>query len=199
MATTGDEATARLDAIRYRLTDDWPEGDGICATVGTVGGLPRLEHTRWWVSNWGDQYEQFGELGLTVEEQCREADAAVRQIWGDYWTAAQLQAAREYYLTHRAIFQARQLLHTQDTWALEQVYRADVAYLLDALDTARRRDEARENVMQAARHLGACWEQLCRCVDEFEPDYPQACGEHRDALDTAVEAVIAAFAATGAG
>jgi hypothetical protein len=50
--------------------------------------------------------------------------------------------------------------------------------------------------LAAAAHLGRCWAALCRCTDEFLPDYPDACAEHEQALYGAVEAVIAA---TGAG
>lgn len=38
--------------------------------------------------------------------------------------------------------------------------------------------------------LGRVWEGLCRCVDEFEPEYPAACDERRNDLYSAVERAL---------
>jgi hypothetical protein len=46
---------------------------------------------------------------------------------------------------------------------------------------------------QALAGLQAAWDGLSRCVDEFTPDDASACGEYRDALDTAILAVTAAW------
>lgn len=46
---------------------------------------------------------------------------------------------------------------------------------------------------QALAGLQAAWDSLSRCVDEFAPDDAAACGEYRDALDSAILAVIAAW------
>src|SRR5690349_5008064 len=35
----------------------------------------------------------------------------------------------------------------------------------------------------ALHQLRAAWDALCRCNDEFLPDYPEACSERRDDLD----------------
>jgi hypothetical protein len=46
---------------------------------------------------------------------------------------------------------------------------------------------------EAARAVKAAFEAVGRCEDEFLPDYPEACGEWRDALDTAISQLIAAL------
>lgn len=46
-----------------------------------------------------------------------------------------------------------------------------------------------EPVAEAIRKAGAvvvAWNRLGKCEDEFMPDYPHACGEYRDELDTAI-------------
>lgn len=46
-----------------------------------------------------------------------------------------------------------------------------------------------EPVTELVRKAGAvarAWRRLGDCEDEFMPDYPYACGEYRDALDTAI-------------
>lgn len=52
-------------------------------------------------------------------------------------------------------------------------------------------------IVAAANHVVACWEQLGRCEDEFMPEYPDACNEYRDALDSALSALRAAVAGQG--
>ncbi len=41
-------------------------------------------------------------------------------------------------------------------------------------------------LITAAERTTAAFDRLCRCVDEFEPDDLQACGECRELLDTAL-------------
>lgn len=41
--------------------------------------------------------------------------------------------------------------------------------------------------------LQAAWDSLGRCVDEFEPSDMSACAAYRDALDTAILAVLTAW------
>lgn len=50
-----------------------------------------------------------------------------------------------------------------------------------------------QRLSQALAGLQAAWDSLGRCVDEFEPFDMSACAEHRDALDTAILAVLAAW------
>lgn len=47
-------------------------------------------------------------------------------------------------------------------------------------------------VERAVGHVRGCWDALCRCVDEFEPEDMTACGEYRDFLDSAIVATIGA-------
>jgi hypothetical protein len=42
----------------------------------------------------------------------------------------------------------------------------------------------------AVERLRGVWDRLSACVDEFEPEDMQACGEHRDQLDGAILAVL---------
>ena len=54
-------------------------------------------------------------------------------------------------------------------------------------------------ILEAARSVVRCWDAVVRCVDEFEPEDMGACGETRDALDTALirlKDVLAAEAAS---
>ena len=43
-----------------------------------------------------------------------------------------------------------------------------------------------KGVLEAARHVVRRWDDVVRCADEFEPEDMAACGETRDALDTAI-------------
>lgn len=42
----------------------------------------------------------------------------------------------------------------------------------------------------AAECIRAAWDALCRCTDEFLPEYPEACSEHQNVLDGAVSALV---------
>lgn len=44
--------------------------------------------------------------------------------------------------------------------------------------------------------LQGAWDALVRCVDEFEPADRTACAEYRDALDSAILLVLAAYKET---
>ena len=52
----------------------------------------------------------------------------------------------------------------------------------DALELAGERN----TLEAAAKRVVACFEHLGRCEDEFLPEYPTACSEHQEALDTAI-------------
>lgn len=43
-----------------------------------------------------------------------------------------------------------------------------------------------EELEAALRYLAMAWDNLCECVDEFEPEDMTACAAHRDALDSAI-------------
>jgi hypothetical protein len=75
-------------------------------------------------------------------------------------------------------------------------YLDDGLVLVAEVERLRAELARRDAALAAVAHLGRCWAALCRCTDEFELDYPDACAEHEQALYGAVEAVIAA---TGAG
>lgn len=49
-----------------------------------------------------------------------------------------------------------------------------------------------EDLESTLRYLAMAWDNLCECVDEFEPNDMQACSEHRDALDRAILRAIKA-------
>lgn len=58
-------------------------------------------------------------------------------------------------------------------------------------DEERRAWRARVTELEAAiERLRGAWVALGRCEDEFCPEQPEACSEYRDALDTAILAVI---------
>jgi hypothetical protein len=50
---------------------------------------------------------------------------------------------------------------------------------------------------EAARAVKTAFEAVGRCEDEFLPDYPEACGEWRDALDLAIVRLITALSDRG--
>jgi hypothetical protein len=88
---------------------------------------------------------------------------------------------------------ARDDTHAGDCpWALA---RANLPALLTEVAALRAELARWDAALAAAAHLGRCWAALCRCTDEFLPDYPDACAEHEQALYGAVEAVIAATGA----
>jgi hypothetical protein len=61
----------------------------------------------------------------------------------------------------------------------------------ERLKTALARAEAQ--IIEQAGALEAlriAWDDLCRCTDEFLPEYPEACGEYQAALDAAVCALL---------
>lgn len=43
---------------------------------------------------------------------------------------------------------------------------------------------------RALKELRTAWDALCDCIDEFDPNDGEACGERRDALDTAILAAL---------
>jgi hypothetical protein len=70
--------------------------------------------------------------------------------------------------------------------------RITIQALLGALEAAQRRQQG-ASLEQAARAVKAAFEAVGRCEDEFLPDYPEACGEWRDALDLAITRLITAL------
>jgi len=54
------------------------------------------------------------------------------------------------------------------------------------LDQAREGIRYGDIVTDLAVKVGAAWDRLARCQDEFYPEYPGACSEYHDELDTAV-------------
>lgn len=119
---------ARLAAIRYRLTDTWPDGEGIECRPGKMGGKPCLKDTRWPVTIWHECY---------IGEDKYDADATDAGVleWWSWLTPEQVAAARTYVLANLPLFDARHEgipLHQGG----EELYRADVGYLLDRLAAA---------------------------------------------------------------
>jgi hypothetical protein len=70
--------------------------------------------------------------------------------------------------------------------------RLTIQALLGALAAAQRRRQC-ASLEQAARAVKTAFEAVGRCEDEFLPEYPEACGEWRDALDAAISQLIAAL------
>lgn len=54
------------------------------------------------------------------------------------------------------------------------------------LDRARESLKYGDIVEDLARKVTAAWDRLARCQDEFYPEYPGACSEYHDELDTAI-------------
>ncbi len=46
------------------------------------------------------------------------------------------------------------------------------------------------NILTAIGKMQIAWDQLGNCVDEFEPEYMDACSEYRDSLDDAILGVL---------
>lgn len=60
--------------------------------------------------------------------------------------------------------------------------------------------QARIAALEAAlARLQIAWDELCRCDDEFIPEYPEACSEYQAGLDAAIRAVLATRAGADAG
>lgn len=70
--------------------------------------------------------------------------------------------------------------------------RITIQALLGALAAAQRRQQG-ASLEQAARAVKTAFEAVGRCEDEFLPEYPEACGEWRDALDAAISRLITAL------
>jgi cyclopropane fatty-acyl-phospholipid synthase-like methyltransferase len=81
--------------------------------------------------------------------------------------------------------------HYADDYAAREALERTIAVRVGDWRELNAEVERLRAVEAAARHLGRCWEQLCRCVDEFAPGDLAACAEWQDALDGAVEATIA--------
>lgn len=47
-------------------------------------------------------------------------------------------------------------------------------------------------VVEAAKVVRAAWDRVCKCNDEFMPEYPHACDEWQQSLDGAIEKLVAA-------
>jgi hypothetical protein len=70
--------------------------------------------------------------------------------------------------------------------------RITIQALLGTLEAAQRRQQC-ASLKEAARAVKTAFEAVGRCEDEFLPEYPEACGEWRDALDTAISQLISAL------
>lgn len=83
-----------------------------------------------------------------------------------------------------------------------QLRQAALAYTTSVTIEERTRLRAELYVLAKVDHPGRmlvatitqlqrAWDKLSDCVNEFEPEYPDSYGEYRDALDTAILAVLA--------
>jgi hypothetical protein len=70
--------------------------------------------------------------------------------------------------------------------------RITIQALLGALAAAQRQQQG-ASLEEAARAVKTAFEAVGRCEDEFLPEYPEACGEWRDALDLAIAQLITAL------
>jgi hypothetical protein len=59
-----------------------------------------------------------------------------------------------------------------------------------ALGLVNQEEPEPDPLRAAVERLRGAWDRLSACVDEFEPEDMQACGEHRDQLDGAILAVL---------
>lgn len=58
---------------------------------------------------------------------------------------------------------------------------------------------AANSLAKAAAAVVAAFRAVGRCEDEFLPEYPDACAEHREWLDTTIVALAAVLAASETG
>lgn len=65
------------------------------------------------------------------------------------------------------------------------VWRTDIDHLRAAAMSAA----TATPLLAAAQRLVRAWDRLCDCVNEFEPEYPEACGEYQQALDDTIAAL----------
>lgn len=136
-------------------------------------------------------YELLNPLGL-----CPDDDKAAEAIL--------LDGVRKLAAAYRAYFTEVGRLRLRDL-EMRATLRRVKAYLGDAADhpdddsgmralvravDAVLPEQAPGPLETAVEQLRRAWDRLSACVDEFEPGDMQACGEYRDALDTAILAVL---------
>lgn len=119
----------RLAQIRARLSDEWPDGEGVECVPGKCGGAPCLVGTRWPVIIWWQCLESFETPDAT--------DAAVLAAY-DWLTPEQVATARAYCLANQLPFIARREFNHHAANVID-LYRDDVPYLIQALADAEAR------------------------------------------------------------
>lgn len=138
MSTDPTAPGERLAQIAARLSDEWPEGEGVECRPGKVGGKPCLIGTRWYVNIWHSIYR-------SEDSNAIKTDDCIRAGWPDL-SEAQIATARAYVLANLPLFDARETFNS-DVDELKRIYREDCGSLLAEVAALRRTAEARDRAL----------------------------------------------------